>query len=193
MNERPTGIVLAGGKSSRFGGDKALAELGGQPLLFRALDLLTKLCGEIIVVGRTGVEISNMRVRAIDDLMPNLGPISGLHTGLSDSKTELNLVLAVDMPFVTVSLFETLLNSIGNASAAIPEADGRMQPLCAVYRRSCLPMIESFISHNGRAVFGFLDRVEYCRVHFEQTDILDDVDTREQWIAAEKRLSERKS
>lgn len=197
MKERMSGIILAGGKSRRFGRDKALAKLAGRSLLSRAINLLAVRCDEIIIVGRTDVEVEafpkTATIRAVADILPDIGPVGGLLTGLTVSNSESNIVLAVDMPFATVDLLDELLAAIDQADAAVPITDGRPQPLCAVYRQRCLPVLENYASNGGRAVYGFLDRIDFRGIELRQSDSLDDVDTREQWVLAEKRLEGEKS
>ena len=190
---RLTGMVLAGGKSRRFGSDKALAELSGETLLSRAVTTLAKQCAEILIIGRTDVEKiefpGDVTVRAEVDLIADIGPVGGLLTGLSVTSSELNIVLAVDMPFASTALFDELLDSIGKTDAAVPVAGQRLQPLCAVYRKACLPALEQYIHGGGRSVHGLLDRINYREVEFNETEVFNDVDTRSQWLLAEKRLS----
>ena len=194
MTKRPTGIILAGGKSRRFGRDKALVEIGGQTLLARAVKLLETCCSEIIVVGRRKVVCSsNMPLRAVEDSIPDIGPLGGILTGLTESETDLNVVLAVDMPFATPELLDQLIDSLGEADAAVPEAEGRLQPLCAVYRKRCRSTLEALLEEGKRAVYGFLDRLSISSVKLQSSDALDDVDTQEHLKEAGKRLADNES
>ena len=187
----PTGIILAGGKSRRFGRDKALVEIGGQTLLARTVKLLESRCGEIIVVGRQEIACSsNVPLRAVEDTIPDIGPLGGIFTGLTESETDLNVILAVDMPFATPELLDQLVISLGEADAAVPKAEGRLQPLCAVYRKRCRPTLKVLLEEGRRAVYGFLDRLSINSVELKNSDMLDDVDTRSQLEKAKKRLTD---
>ena len=152
-------VVLAGGRSARFGSDKALAPLQGEPLLARAL---RSLCGAgFAQVGVAAKELApyapiaeeigrvhQVRVELLPDRNAAQTPLSGLAAGLRGSRHELVFACAADMPFaVDLSLVDALLSSAAGHDAAIPEGGGALQPLCAVWRKdSCLPVAEELLS-----------------------------------------------
>lgn len=128
------GFLLAGGKSSRMGVNKAFLDFKGQTLLARALNVLTAACGTATLVGDPATFANSGPVVA--DVFPNCGPLGGIHSALTHSSAELNLMLAVDMPFVSAELLAFLLHQ-AEASAAlvtVPRTRRGFQPLCAVYR-----------------------------------------------------------
>lgn len=127
-------FLLAGGKSSRMGTDKALIEFRGQTLLARGLHTLAATCGDVTIVGHQETLAGHASV--ISDIFPGCGPLSGIHTALRHTSAELNLVLAVDMPFVQVGLLQFLLQTAQecDAVATVPQTARGFQPLCAVYR-----------------------------------------------------------
>jgi len=129
-----SGFVLAGGRSSRMGTDKAFLQLDGRSLLLRALGLLRTLTPEVRIVGPASKFAPYGSV--VEDLYPGRGPLAGIHAALSASATELNLILAVDLPFVTGSLLRFILEQAqaSNAVVTVPRIAGGYQPLCAVYR-----------------------------------------------------------
>ena len=137
------GFVLAGGKSSRMGTNKAFLEFEGQTLLARALATLKTVSGNVLIVGDldTFAEIGP----AVEDLIPNCGPLGGIHTALSHSAAEFNLMLAVDMPFVSRELLELLLKTAEEtgATVTVPRTSRGFQPLCAVYRPQFLYIAET--------------------------------------------------
>lgn len=129
-------FVLAGGKSTRMGSDKAFLEFKGRTLLSRALDLAGSLTPDVRIVGQPARFAAFAPV--VEDVFRDCGPLGAIHAALRDSLTELNLMLAVDMPFVSSELLRYLVERARNGSATvtIPVCAGRRQPLCAVYRRS---------------------------------------------------------
>jgi len=135
-------FVLAGGRSSRMGMDKAYVTLGTQTLLERALSLVGGVASAVWIVG--GREKFGRFGNVIEDEFPDHGPLGGIHAALRASSSDLNLVLAVDMPFVEVRFLEYLLVKAGGAKAivTVPRADGAWQPLCAVYRRDFANLAE---------------------------------------------------
>jgi molybdenum cofactor guanylyltransferase len=130
-----TAFVLAGGKSSRMGSDKAFLQLGGETLLSRALRAAGAVAGEVKIVGDADKFASFGPV--VEDIYRACGPLGGIHAALSSSATELNLMLAVDLPFVTLEFLEYLIPRAreSGATVTIPRVGGGLQPLCAVYRR----------------------------------------------------------
>jgi len=119
-----------------MGTDKAFLPFEGRTLLARALDLLRTLTPEVGIVGPAAKFAPYGLV--IEDVYPGRGPLAGIHAALSASTTELNLMLAVDLPFVTESLLRFIVEQAGAADAVVtvPRIAGGYQPLCAVYRRA---------------------------------------------------------
>lgn len=144
-----TGYVLAGGQSSRMGEDKALLDLGGRTLVERAADALSAVADTVKIVGLRGEY--NGRLNVIPDSFDGRGSVVGLYTALADCRTEYAAVLACDLPFVGGELLIELAASIGEHDAAMPkQSDGRLQPLCAVYRvNACLPVVEGILNSNN--------------------------------------------
>jgi molybdenum cofactor guanylyltransferase len=131
-----TAFVLAGGKSTRMGMDKAFVTLHGQTLLARAVQLCRAVVSEVRIVGDSTKFAPFAPV--IEDLFPGCGPLGGIHAALRASENELNLIVAVDLPFLSPALLQFLIARARDSVAVvtIPRAAGRWQPLCAVYRRS---------------------------------------------------------
>jgi len=134
------GFVLAGGKSSRMGTDKAFLEFEGETLLQRALAVVGAVCDYVAIVGnpaKFGRNAVGGEMAVVADIFPGCGPLGGIHAALVGSTAELNLMLAVDMPFVSPQLLELLFVGAEQSDAlvTVPRARERLQPLCAVYRR----------------------------------------------------------
>ena len=128
------GFVLSGGASSRMGADKAFLELQGQTLLARALALVGRVCPRVAIVGDCA-RFSRYGA-VIEDVYPGCGPLAGIHAALTRSTAELNLMLAVDLPFVTEDLLSCLFSNAegGDAMVTVARTGKGFQPLCAVYR-----------------------------------------------------------
>jgi molybdopterin-guanine dinucleotide biosynthesis protein A len=134
--ERVSAFVLAGGRSSRMGQDKAFLRLGGSTLLARAVELATAAAESAWIVGRT--EKFGAFGTVIEDVYRDCGPLGGIHAALTQTATDLNLMVAVDLPFLRLGLLSFLIAQARKTTAAVvvPRAGGGLQPLCAVYRRS---------------------------------------------------------
>jgi molybdenum cofactor guanylyltransferase len=156
------GFLLAGGKSSRMGADKAFLVVDGQTLLERALAVLAAVCDTVTIVGAPAKfaayataknEAAKYKVDnregpkhelVVPDIFPGCGPLAGIHAALVHSTAELNLMLAVDMPFVSGELLAFVFAAAARSSAIItvPRTSQGLQPLCAVYRRGFLTIAE---------------------------------------------------
>jgi molybdenum cofactor guanylyltransferase len=145
------GFVLAGGKSSRMGAgtDKVFLEFDGQTLLDRALAVMSTVCDRVAIVGEPSKftkygsskygskkSRSSKYESVIADIFPGCGPLAGIHGALLHSSAELNLMLAVDMPFVSQELLAFLFAEAEKSAAivTVPRSARGLQPLCAVYR-----------------------------------------------------------
>jgi molybdopterin-guanine dinucleotide biosynthesis protein A len=130
-----TVFILAGGKSTRMGADKAFVILDRRTLLARALELARAVISDVRIVGDAAKFAEFAPV--VEDVFPGCGPLGGIHAALRASRAELNLMLAVDVPFVTPALLEFLIARARGSAAmvTVPRIGGRWQPLCAVYRR----------------------------------------------------------
>ncbi len=131
------GFVLAGGLSSRMGRDKALLEFEGETLVARAVRILQSVCAEVAIAG--GDERLAAHGRVIRDERAGCGPLGGMVAALEQTRWEWNVFLAVDMPLVPGPALAELVGAAEDGLAGVMgEADGRVQPLCAVYSRGCV-------------------------------------------------------
>jgi molybdopterin-guanine dinucleotide biosynthesis protein A len=155
-----TAFILAGGKSSRMGTDKAFLELGGRTLLTRAIEMAREVTGQVRLLGdrdkfgRFGM--------VVEDVYSGSGPLGGIHAGLMSTITELNLMLAVDLPFIRPDFVGYLLAEAARAGAVVtvPRSGGIFQPLCAVYRKEFSEVAERALlagKNKIGALFGEVD------------------------------------
>jgi molybdopterin-guanine dinucleotide biosynthesis protein A len=136
MDQKPSraAFILTGGRSSRMGTDKALLNFGAQTLIERALTVVATVCTQVAIVGDPAKFSCCGTV--IEDVYRGAGPLAGIHAALLQSSAELNLMLAVDMPFVSQALLEFLFACAAGTGAlvTVPRTGRGFQPLCAVYR-----------------------------------------------------------
>jgi len=163
-----TAFVLAGGKSSRMGSDKAFLELGGETLLSRALQAAGSVAGEVRIVGAPQKFAAFGEV--IEDVYRGQGPLGGIHAALSNSQTELNLVLAVDLPFVGREFLEFLLLRAreSDAMVTVPRAGGGLQPLCAAYRRGFAEVAERSLRAGNNKIDSLFATLETCVIEEDE-------------------------
>jgi len=172
-----TGIIVAGGRSSRMGQDKALLEIDGATMLERTYTTLQQAAQRVVVVTRDNQGYGLSGMETVSDVFPGMGPLSGIHAGLSASTTEWGMVVACDMPFVQPEVLHDLLAVTKKwtelqgtrepaLQAVIPSMDGRIHPLLAVYHRSVLPSAEECLRSGRLRLTDWLDKlnVRYATV-----------------------------
>ena len=141
-----TGIILAGGKSSRMGTDKALFVLNGSTFLDHIIRALEPLVDDILIISNDE-QHKPCNLKRVRDTINDAGPISGLHAGLTHSSTENNLVLSCDVPLIESSMLEVLLQNNEDDIDVIQLADAnRVHPLIALYKKRSA-------EHIGKALF----------------------------------------
>ena len=156
-----TAFILAGGKSTRMGVDKAFVQLDGRTLLARALELARGLASDVRIVG--DVAKFGKMGPVVEDIFQNCGPLGGIHAALRASATDLNLILAVDLPFVAARFLKYVIEQAVNspsALAVVPRAAGGWQPLCAVYRRSFAEGAETALRGGHNKIDRLFDSLE---------------------------------
>lgn len=138
---RAAGFVLAGGRSSRMGRDKALLEIDGETLVARAVGSLKEVCAEVAIAGG-GAELARF-ARVVPDVAPGCGPLGGIVSALAETPFQWNLFLAVDVPFVPKEVWRRLLGQAENSGAAavMARVGEQVHPLCAAYSRRALRVL----------------------------------------------------
>ena len=151
-----------------MGEDKAALPFHGETMLDRVVRIAGTLSSDVIVVGRGG-----QRGVTVHDAIEGQGPLSGIAAGLSASQTDLNLVIACDMPLVRPAVLQRLIDAIGDADACVAVADGHASALCGVYRSRVAAAAQSLFDSGERRVMALLDRVQTKRV---DAALLRDID-----------------
>lgn len=193
-----TAYVLAGGKSSRMGQDKAFMQLGGRMLLTHALELAQAATGSAQIVG--SAEKFAAFGPVVEDIYPGQGPLSGIHAALAGTRTELNLIMAVDMPFLQPELLIYLVAQarLSTAMVTVPEAGGGLQPLCAVYRRHFAEVAERSLRAGENKIDRLFAEVETRVIEQEELkrngfteEMFRNLNTEQDWQEAKLKLSAR--
>ena len=141
-----TGVILAGGKSSRFGINKAFVEINGSRLIDRVTGLLSAIFKRTILITNSPQEYSYLGLPIYEDLIRGLGPIGGILTGLENIHDEAGFFIACDMPFVNENLIRYMVSVRSGFDAVVPKIDWKMEPLHALYTKGCLPVIKGLIA-----------------------------------------------
>jgi len=153
-------FILAGGKSTRMGTDKAFVSLDGRTLLARMLDLARQVTPNVRIVGDRAKFSPFAPV--IEDIFPGRGPLGGIHAALKTSQSGLNIILAVDVPFVSLALLQYLITRSRNSPSAaitVPRSAEGWQPLCAIYRRQFADAAEKALSEGHYKIDALFEEV----------------------------------
>lgn len=165
-----------------MGRDKALLDFRGASLVETVAAAVTEAVGNATLVG-SPERYAQLPYRAIADLYPGEGPLGGILTALRHSHAEWNLVVACDMPEVDSQMLKGLMAAAQAADCTVlmPVAEGRSQPLCAVYRRGCAAALEAEFARGVRKVTQALETAGCVRLPMRQTRQFQNVNTPEDW------------
>ena len=157
-----TGIILAGGKSSRMGSDKGLMSVCGKPMISHVIEQLEALQIPIIIIANNPA-YSQFNYPVFEDLMKDKGPVGGIYTGLFKSSTEKNLIVSCDVPNVDSKLFEHLISFSENHVVTISEYEGKRHPLVGVYRKKALDVFKENL-HKNQLKLSYICEDLFCKV-----------------------------
>lgn len=158
--QKITGILLAGGKSSRMGKEKGFIKLGEKMLYQYPLRVLESLCDEILISTCKKLEIEENHEQVCDDI-PGLGPIGGISTCLKKSSNNVNIILSYDLPMVKRELLEELSRSNTANDVVLPAMKpGQIEPLCGIYKKDVALVMQDQISKGIYAVHKVLPLVQ---------------------------------
>lgn len=170
-------IVLAGGKSKRLGRNKVTEIVGGKSLLERVVSCLTYFNSEIIVV--TARELSLPRpidysmLKVVADIYPEKGSLGGIYSGLVNSKSHFNLVVACDMPFLNRKLLAHMIEISDGFDLVVPRLGESIEPLHAVYSKGCIPPMERLIKQNDLKILKLFPLVKMRYVEEDEINRFD--------------------
>ncbi len=167
-----SGIILAGGHSSRMGQDKTLMPYMGETMVERTVKELRKAVDEIIIAGKDRSKYQIPGVVEVTDIYQEMGPLGGIHAGLLQIKNRVGFVIGCDLPFFTSKLASFLLSRSTGYDVVIPKKNNYREPLCAVYSKDCLGPIEKCLQSGIRKVCEFYPDVRVLEVEQEETSLI---------------------
>jgi len=161
----PAGYVLAGGRSSCMGSQKALLEIAGSPMVLRTAELLAPFCEEVTIIGPPE-QFSRFGFPVVPDDQPGLGPLGGIATVLAHTPAAWNVILACDLPYLTGDWLGYLVAraQASRAQAVVPFSEKGPEPLCAAYHRDAGGAIRNAIARGLLKVMGALEAVPMERI-----------------------------
>lgn len=161
--------ILAGGRSSRFGSDKARAVIGGRPLIQRLAAQLAEACDPVTVVAEHARKYEDLGLPGIRDEVPGQGPVGGLGTALAHRLATIGhpgwiLLTACDWAYLEVSWIASLRRARTPRADAVMFHTDRRQPLLALYHSRILPLVKDQLRHHSHAMGALLDRLEVVQL-----------------------------
>lgn len=189
MNENLHFYILAGGKSRRFGANKALFRIEGQTVIERVIAAIPQF-SPVFVVTNSPAEYAFLSLPTMPDKFPDAGPLAGIHAGLLHSPVEWNFFLACDLPLLRPSIIAEICLAPRGAHVILPEAPepssstpsteaSRLQPLCALWSKSTLPLIEAALRDGELSVRSLLKKLSVRRISPSEPEALFNLNTPE--------------
>ena len=155
-----TEIILAGGKSSRIGQNKALLDLSGKKIIEIIYERISQSCNEIMIISNTPEDYQFMGLKIYKDIFPGLGPLAGIHSGLFNSNTDKNFIISCDLPLISIEAVEFISKYSSNRPAVIYKKGDQLQFLCGNYTKNCLPILEDLLKTNSLRVQNFIKKID---------------------------------
>ena len=169
---RATGFITAGGRSSRMGVDKAWLELAGRAMIEHVIAALAPVSTHLAIIANSP-DYERLGFPVYADSNKEIGPLEAVRTALSNTFTDRVMLVGCDLPFVTTDLFKLLLNIAGDHYATVPIGpDGKLEPLCAIYRAEALSVVTELINQGERKMSRLFDRVPTRFVPFDELRLL---------------------
>ena len=172
--EKASAIILAGGKNTRIGRSKAFIQLpSGESILENILNILNQIFPEIFIVTNQKEAYLKHNVQVVEDLIKERGPLGGIFTGLCYSTSKYNFVVACDMPFIKPALIGLLLEERKSFDVVIPEVEGEVEPLFALYSKNCLPVMFEHLQKQNLKIREILGKLQVKKIGAKKIDQLD--------------------
>jgi molybdopterin-guanine dinucleotide biosynthesis protein A len=168
-----------------MGRDKALMAYGESTLVQHVARLVDCACGTVVLVGRPE-RYRALPFRTIPDVLPEQGPLGGIQAALSASDCDWNLVVACDMPSITMELLDLLVDTTRECAAdsIVPVSpDGRLQPLCAVYHRRCLAAVSGLLGSGVRRMSEAIPHLGAVLLPIGSAEPFGNLNTLDDWRA----------
>lgn len=170
-----TGIILAGGKSTRMGENKSFLKIDGITVIERVIKLMSSIFNDVILITNTPKEYEFVDITMYKDIFEYKGPLAGIHSGLSNTTTEENFIISCDMPLINPEMINHVVNYKSNKLIRIGRANNHAQTLFGMYSKNILSYLEKILDQNNRksikqnifSVFRLLDKVDHEIIDLE--------------------------
>jgi molybdopterin-guanine dinucleotide biosynthesis protein A len=155
-----TGVIQAGGRSTRMGGEpKALLPLGGKRIIERVVDAVGGVLDDLLVVTNTPERYAFLGLPMVPDAFPDGGALGGIYTGLGAAAGDAVFTVACDMPFLHPAIVRMVVERAGEGDVVIPRIGDQLETMHAVYAKACLPAMETRLRAGRLKIVGFFPDV----------------------------------
>jgi len=160
-----TGVIQAGGKSTRMGGEpKALLDLGGRRIIDRVVDVMTAITDDLLIVTNTPDLYASLGLPMVPDTFPDGGSLGGIYSGLRAASGASAFTVACDMPFLSADVARLVVGRAPEADVVIPRTGGQLETLHACYAKSCLGPMEARLRAGRLRITGFFEAVRVLEI-----------------------------
>lgn len=160
-----TGVIQAGGKSTRMGGEpKALMELGGRRVIDRVVDVLASVTDDLLVVTNTPELYASLGIPMVPDVFAGGGSLGGIYSGLQAAPGDVAFTVACDMPFVSPAVARLVTSRAPEADVVAPRVGEQWETLHACYGKACLGPMERRLRAGRLKITGFFDEVRVLAI-----------------------------
>jgi len=177
-----TGIILAGGKSSRMGSDKALLKINNTTFIEKIIEVMQPYVDEIIIISNNSNH-DRFNIRREEDFIKEAGPLAGLLTGLYRAKHEHIIALSCDIPMISKKVIETLITQADDAFEVNQiESEDKTMPLIAIYKKSCWKSIFKFLKNDERRLRVVVNsfNVKTIKLNLKDKNLVENINTKQQ-------------
>lgn len=172
-----TGVILAGGKSSRMGSNKSFLKFGNQTIIERIVDLMKSLFSEVIIITNSPDEYKHLNLPLFEDIYKWKGPLAGIHSALINSTTERVFVISCDMPLMTDEMIKYIIDYKSDKPVIFCKAAGYHQPLSGIYSKTVINKIEDVLNSkqvSDKSFHQFLKSIDAEIIHPENLNFYTD-------------------
>ena len=174
-------LILAGGRSRRFGSNKAFAEINGKPLIRIIIEQLETAFDAILISAENSDEYKSFEKKVCADLIKDSGPIAGIHSGLLNAGSEYVFVTACDMPRISIPLIKLMRKKIieKQPDAVVLSREGFLEPFHGFYSRRLIPLIKETAEKDSAGIFSFLKQIRPEIINCSNPEIFFNINTPE--------------
>ncbi len=169
-----TGFILAGGKSSRMGQDKASMLFRGKPMITHVIRPLLEVCKDVVIISSNSSH-SQFGIPVLPDQLEGFGPVAAITTGLRSTKTNLNFFISCDCPLIDVNLLNTLIDSIGDFDAVLPYSGAQLHPLVGLYKVDVQETFERHLSKGQHKLMDVIQEINFTKLNMQESGLSADL------------------